>query len=94
MFINMVSPEVAYEWLDDECLERFAAEVINGRQIKNTIRTAHALAISERVPLQVTHIETSLRAMRNFETDFTEGVELVQSVAEGQEGSSRKRKRV
>lgn len=90
----MISPEVPYQWLDDKCLEGFAAEVINGRQIKNSVRTAHALAISNGVPLDVTHIETSLRAMRNFETDFTEGGEQVESIAEGQEDSSRKRKRV
>lgn len=94
MFINMVPPEVPYQWLDDKCLERFAAEVINGRQIKNTVRTARALAVSNGVPLDVTHIETSLRAIRDFETDFTEGAEQVQSIAEGQEGPSRKRKRV
>ena len=94
MFINMNSPEVSHLWSDDKSLERFAAEAINGRQIKNTVRTARALAISNGVPLHVTHIETSLRAMRNFETDFTEGVEHTQSIDESQEGSSRKRKRI
>ena len=94
MFINMISPEASYQWLDDKCLEKFAAEVIHGRQIKNTVRTARPLAISTGVPLDVSHIETSLRAMRSFETDFARDVEQVESMSEGQEGSSRKRKRV
>jgi hypothetical protein len=72
IFITSASSVTTPEWLDDEVLDRLAAVDINGRQIKNTVRTAQALAISEGCPLGEKHIDMSLTAMRIFETDFAE----------------------
>ena len=72
IFITSASSVTTHEWLDDEVLDRLAAVDINGRQIKNTVRTAQALAISEGCPLGEKHIDMSLTAMRIFETDFAE----------------------
>jgi SpoVK/Ycf46/Vps4 family AAA+-type ATPase len=72
VFITSASSDITPEWLNNEVLDRFAAERINGRQIKNTVRTAQALAVSENCPLGVKHIDMSLTAMSMFETDFAE----------------------
>jgi hypothetical protein len=62
-----------YPWLTPAYLTKIGEEKLNGRQIKNTVRTAHALAVRAKVRLAPSHIETSLRAMRMFESDFAEG---------------------
>ncbi|KAH8790277.1 P-loop containing nucleoside triphosphate hydrolase protein [Hyaloscypha finlandica] len=61
-----------YGWLTNEYLLEIGKEDLNGRQIKNTVRTAHALAVSAGVPLSDKHINTALKAMRLFEADFME----------------------
>ncbi|GAA5874915.1 hypothetical protein JCM8547_003609 [Rhodosporidiobolus lusitaniae] len=47
----------------------------NGRQIKNIIRTAHSLALSHRVPLGKTEIDTVVKASQAFVRDFEEADE-------------------
>ncbi|KAJ8132064.1 hypothetical protein O1611_g1564 [Lasiodiplodia mahajangana] len=46
-------------------LVALSKEDINGRQIKNAVKAAQLLAAAEEVPLNVTHINTALRVMRN-----------------------------
>ena len=72
IFISSASSDSTPEWLNDEVLDRLAAEDINGRQIKNTVKTAQALSISENCPLQERHINMSLSAMSIFDADFAE----------------------
>lgn len=55
---------------DDETLNRLAAVDINGRQIKNAVRTASALARDEKVPLNEKHIEMVLETISEFEQDL------------------------
>ena len=74
-FISKVSPLVCLDWVDDECLERLALEELNGRQIKNIVRTAYSLALSAEKDLELAHIEMAMRNVRAFETDFAEGYE-------------------
>jgi AAA+ superfamily predicted ATPase len=69
-FITSACSKVTPEWLDDECLGKLSKEELNGRQIKNTVRTAQALALAERIDLHPKHIEESLAAMSMFEVDF------------------------
>ncbi|KAH6723045.1 P-loop containing nucleoside triphosphate hydrolase protein [Leptodontidium sp. MPI-SDFR-AT-0119] len=66
---------VMYPWMTNDYLLEIGKEDLNGRQIKNTVRTAHALAVSAGVLLWRNHIDTALRAMRMFEADFAEGDE-------------------
>ncbi|PLB50093.1 P-loop containing nucleoside triphosphate hydrolase protein [Aspergillus steynii IBT 23096] len=47
--------------LSEENLEALAAMDMNGRQIKNTVKTARLLSKQERVPLGMEHIEMVLR---------------------------------
>ncbi|KUJ11269.1 P-loop containing nucleoside triphosphate hydrolase protein [Mollisia scopiformis] len=75
-----------YPWLTDTYLNEIGREDLNGRQIKNTVRTANALAVSAKVPLSPKHIETALKAMRMFESDFAE------SHHEAEEPSNKRRR--
>ena len=72
VFITSACSGASPEWLTDECLARLAMDALNGRQIKNTVRTAQALAVSEECELKEKHIEKSLDAMSMFERDFGE----------------------
>lgn len=58
--------------MTEACLDRLAASSINGRQIKNTVRTASALAISDECELMEKHIMQSLNAICMFERKFGE----------------------
>jgi AAA+ superfamily predicted ATPase len=57
-------------WLDDAFLHSLAAETLNGRQIKNIVRTAHALAMAEGEELRPQDIHMSLKSIKDFEEDF------------------------
>ena len=63
-FITSASHGIELVWMDDAALNETASAMLNGRQIKNTIRTAHALVVSADDSFNYTHIETSLNAMK------------------------------
>ena len=69
-FITRGSPDSELEWMDDDYLENLAAEEWNGRQIKNTVRTAHALAVSAGRALNPQDIKTALEFMRRFDAEL------------------------
>ncbi|KAK2017755.1 P-loop containing nucleoside triphosphate hydrolase protein [Colletotrichum eremochloae] len=54
--------------ITDLDLERFAQEKLNGRQIKNVIKTARLLAASDKTALLPDHVETVLRIKRGNAT--------------------------
>ena len=71
LFINFISrtsktPPI----FDEETLDRLAAVEINGRQIKNAVRTASALARDEKIPLNEEHFQTVLETIAEFEQDL------------------------
>lgn len=72
VFVARACSGTTPEWLNEACLDRLAADAINGRQIKNTVRTAQALAISDECELMEKHLMQSLNAMSMFERDFGE----------------------
>ena len=43
---------------------------INGRQIKNAVRTACSIAVSRKVPLRLEHIMETLDTMQEFTVEF------------------------
>ncbi|GFG17794.1 hypothetical protein IFM61392_10224 [Aspergillus lentulus] len=53
--------KIGAEILEDE-IRNFAEVSLNGRQIKNVIKLAHNVAMSEGVPLRADHIRSALRA--------------------------------
>ncbi|KAL2260434.1 hypothetical protein VTK26DRAFT_5547 [Humicola hyalothermophila] len=50
-----------------------ARHELNGRQIKNTVRTAQALAVNKGEPLSMSHIRQVLEVQINFERDLRGG---------------------
>ena len=59
--------------LADEDYDRLARRNLNGRQIKNAVRTAQALAIDEKKPLNIEHIMQVLDVAETFERDLKGG---------------------
>ncbi|KAM5349708.1 hypothetical protein ACJ41O_006213 [Fusarium nematophilum] len=51
--------------LSDDDIEKLAGEELNGRQIKNVVKTARLLATSEGTSIALTHIETVLKIKRD-----------------------------
>lgn len=54
-------------------LDKLAKHSLNGRQIKNAVRTAQALAVNEGVPLSMGHISKVLDVAQAFEQDLKGG---------------------
>jgi len=68
-FINRTSKNPPQ--LDDAALDRLAAVDVNGRQIKNSVRTASALATDEGKPLCEEHLQSVLETIADFEADLS-----------------------
>lgn len=71
-FLLKASPHARLDWIDNSSLDELAMEELNGRQIKNIVRTAHALAVGNDNNLNLAHINMALKGMKTFETDFAE----------------------
>ncbi|KAL8671532.1 MAG: hypothetical protein Q9168_003977 [Polycauliona sp. 1 TL-2023] len=52
-------------------LDWLSKKEVNGRQIKNIITTAHALAVDERVPLSRSHLEVVMGLDKEFQKDYS-----------------------
>ncbi|KAL2018379.1 hypothetical protein VTK56DRAFT_914 [Thermocarpiscus australiensis] len=57
----------------EEDYNLLARHELNGRQIKNTVRTAQALAVNKGEPLSMSHIRQVLDVQINFERDLKGG---------------------
>ncbi|KAL2133526.1 hypothetical protein VTI74DRAFT_2212 [Chaetomium olivicolor] len=57
----------------EEDYNTLARHELNGRQIKNTVRTAQALAVNKGEPLSMSHIRQVLDVQTNFERDLKGG---------------------
>ena len=53
--------------------DKLARHNLNGRQIKNSVRTAQALAVNEKKPLSMEHISKVLQVAEMFEKDLKGG---------------------
>jgi SpoVK/Ycf46/Vps4 family AAA+-type ATPase len=71
--------------MDDAFLTKLADLEFNGRQIRNTVRTASALAASADQPLNTEHIEKTLRAISAFDKD---GNDMASSAGSSEEDSA------
>jgi AAA+ superfamily predicted ATPase len=69
-FAKKASPNSAIQGMDDRFLDTISAKDLNGRQIKNIVRTAHAIAISSNEKLATKHIESAMEIFEEFERDF------------------------
>ncbi len=57
----------------EEDYNTLARHELNGRQIKNTVRTAQALAVNKGEPLSMSHIRQVLDVQMNFDRDLKGG---------------------
>ena len=64
---------VEVEEFAEEEYDRLSRRNLNGRQIKNAVRTAQALAIDEKKPLSMDHIIKVLDVAETFERDLKGG---------------------
>jgi len=71
-FIKSGSAGKAPQWMDGSFLDKIATKDVNGRQIKNIVRTAFALAFSLEVPISPIHIVKGLKALKSFDAEFAE----------------------
>lgn len=93
IFLNKACRDGRTDLMHDASLDKLAAEEINGRQIKNVVRTAYGMAVDGGEPLGFSQIETSLRAMRLFEAHIAEGIEREDAGSLTVDKRARKRKR-
>ncbi|KAK0738444.1 P-loop containing nucleoside triphosphate hydrolase protein [Schizothecium vesticola] len=72
LFLKRASPDSAEALRQTGALDKFAAEILNGRQIKNLVRTASALALSsdssEDGRISQEYVEWALQPMKQFES--------------------------
>lgn len=75
MFLELVrkSDETQIADFPDVDLEMLARRELNGRQIKNCVRTAQALALNEKVVMTMSHIKRVLDVSEAFERDLKGG---------------------
>jgi hypothetical protein len=59
-------------WFDYACLETLARRELNGRQIKNAVRTADAFSVSRKELLASHHLVASLNSITDFDVQFEE----------------------
>ena len=69
-FIVKVARDSASEWCDDLFLDNLAKRELHGRQIKNAVRIAHALAVSKSESLAAYHLHTSLGMLTQFDAQL------------------------
>jgi AAA+ superfamily predicted ATPase len=60
----------AAERISDSDWEKLITKEVNGRQIKNAVRTAQALAHSKKEDLMFAHVSQVLSVMEAFESDM------------------------
>lgn len=69
LFLKRTAGFQQQDW-SGEVLKELAVVELNGRQIKNTVRTANALALSERRKLSVDDVRVVLQTVAEFDADF------------------------
>lgn len=57
-------------WVTERFLKAVAESPLNGREIKNTVGMAHALAQNGKRPMKPEDIFQGIQAMQSFESDF------------------------
>lgn len=63
-FVDLAAEAGSLSELDEENMAKLAESELNGRQIKNVVKTARLLAAGDKVPLRLSHIETVMRVKR------------------------------
>ena len=72
-FLRKVGVDVPGVAFPEHIIDALAARAVNGRQIKNAVRTASSLAASRKVPLSFKHLSDALDTMEEF-TEEVKGI--------------------
>ncbi len=87
-FLSQASTESA-EHLDmSGALDQLKQESVNGRQIKNIVRTAFTLAVSDDSNIQMAHILSALQSLKEFDEDVRQSRLERKRVADAEEQES------
>jgi len=62
--------------ISSEEFKRLVNSKLNGRQIKNAMVTAYALATKDKSPVRFSHLQKAVTASKKFMTEFNGGVEV------------------
>jgi hypothetical protein len=88
-FIRQGTPGMSPSWLDTDFLDTVSETPVNGRQIKNIVRMAHAQATSGQRELQAADITNGLMAHEDFDIEFRKAKGLTEFGGDGEgEGST------
>ena len=74
LFISRVPAVADVVWPEHE-LDELAAVELNGRQIKNAVRTANSLAVADEAVLKQEDLRLVLKQLEAFEKDLNEGTQ-------------------
>jgi len=64
------SKKIRRRYIDGDAILALAKKPFNGRNIKNIVRTAQALALSQDVPLGLRHLQVVVRSQEKFIQEF------------------------
>ncbi|KAI0126527.1 P-loop containing nucleoside triphosphate hydrolase protein [Xylariales sp. AK1849] len=74
LFLGRTPGYDAADW-SEETLKELGAVDVNGRQIKNTVRTAYALALAEDAKFRMEQVRDVLETVGEFQRDFNRGTQ-------------------
>lgn len=57
-------------WLTSRFLEKISKQEVNGREINNIVRVAHALALNQEQPMKAEDLSQGLQSRSDFQRDF------------------------
>ncbi|WPG97596.1 Hypothetical protein R9X50_00037400 [Acrodontium crateriforme] len=82
MFLDLVrkSEGVEAAAFSDADLDVLSRHVLNGRQIKNVVRTAQALALNEKLNLNMSHVKRVLDVAETFDRDLKGGTGYIDAM--------------
>jgi len=63
-------------WLNANLLKEISSEEINGREIKNSVRVSHALALNDKRRMSQKDILQGLKYLKDFESDSAKRIRL------------------
>jgi hypothetical protein len=89
-FIVKGAAEQRPRWLDAKFLKEISEEEVNGREIKNIVRVAHALAVDDKRSMRAKDILQGLQYLKDFERDFNKAAGK-RNIIEGEESGLAKR---
>ncbi|KAF4624987.1 hypothetical protein G7Y89_g13185 [Cudoniella acicularis] len=92
-FILKSTKQQRPRWLDVKFLKKISKEDVNGREIKNIVRVAHALAVKDKRLVRPKDILQGLQYLKDFERDFSKAASKKRAV-DGEEAALAKKIRL